>query len=70
MSGGFLTNDQIHNYDCYSADPNEVQLAKYFHLDECDLDFIIFVGTGTTGLALLFNSPQPVFWVRYHSCCD
>lgn len=40
MSGDFLTDDRIQNYSCYVAEPNEVQLANYFHLDERDQDFV------------------------------
>jgi len=65
MSGDFLTDSQIQNYGCYSAKPNEVQLAKYFHLDERGLDFVNQRWAGTTGLALLFSSPPHVFWVHF-----
>ncbi|KAA5922294.1 DUF4158 domain-containing protein [Pantoea sp. Bo_2] len=40
MTSDFLIDDQIQNYGCYVAEPKEVQLAKYFHLDERDLDFV------------------------------
>lgn len=40
MCADFLTDSQIQNYGRYAAELNEVQLARYFHLDERDLDFV------------------------------
>lgn len=40
MPVDFLTADQKANYGKFSGDPNEVQLARYFHLDEADRTFI------------------------------
>lgn len=40
MPVDILTTEQEQNYSCYVAEPNDVQLAHYFYLDERDLAFI------------------------------
>lgn len=40
MNLDFLTVEQKAQYGKFSGEPNEIQLARYFHLDEADLEFI------------------------------
>ena len=40
MSVDFLATEQKAQYGQYSCEPNEVQLSRYFHLDESDLAFM------------------------------
>ena len=41
MAVDFLTDGQKAKYGRYWSDPDETELARYFHLDETDKGFIL-----------------------------
>lgn len=55
MPVDFLTTEQEQNYGCYVAEPNDVQLARYFILMSGILPSLTSDGAGITGWELRFS---------------
>ncbi len=52
----FLTTEQKNSYGRFHGESNDVQLARYFHLDETDF---IFINKHAIKVSALLNKQQP-----------
>ncbi|OKN10513.1 transposase for transposon Tn3 [Klebsiella pneumoniae] len=65
MPVDFLTTEQVESYGRFTGEPDELQLARYFHLDEADKEFIGKSRGDHNRLGIALQIGVCVFWALF-----
>ncbi len=65
MPVDFLTTEQTESYGRFTGEPDELQLARYFHLDEADKEFIGKSRGDHNRLGIALQIDVSVFWAPF-----